>query len=573
VKIKKVAFFTFAEVTTAIEHYRVLSPLKHAGIEIINGVVDGEIKPLVIQECDLVLIQRDFARKFEDYLTISWIARSTGKPLVMDLDDNILNLPKEHPDRISHYYASSLPGLLHALIDVDLVTVSTEHLKNDLIDINPNISVLQNYFDPDLWDLKTTATHQESDTKKILYMGSHTHAADIELVSDALVRVAKEAGNKVEFVFIGVKPPAHLEKFAKITHIENMGYEYKKFVHKFSEIEADLAIAPIRDNTFNKSKSPIKFFEYTALGIPAIYSDIEPYSWVVTEGKNGFLAKSENEWVEKINILLDNQELRTQMVADAKSVITENYLVSDHAYLWKDTYESISLPTHHKAINTTPILEVLKSVAAQISDQADFTNKATHRIESALQESQTQLALLENDKQALETQKQEVETKIQELETQKQAAETKIQELETQKQAAETKIQELETQKQAAETKVQELETQKQEVETKIQELETQKQEVETKIQELETQKQAAETKVQELENNNNEIKSSLLELQKRNSLMDKKLTEKDDEIGQLTASIKNAKLEIADYVTSTSWKVTRPFRRIGRFIRRRKNV
>lgn len=502
-KINKVAFFTFAEVTTAIEHYRVLSPLKHAGIEIINGVVDGEIKPLVIQECDLVLIQRDFARKFEDYLTISWIARSTGKPLVMDLDDNILNLPKEHPDRISHYYASSLPGLLHALIDVDLVTVSTEHLKNDLIDINPNISVLQNYFDPDLWDLKTTATHQESDTKKILYMGSHTHAADIELVSDALVRVAKEAGNKVEFVFIGVKPPAHLEKFAKITHIENMGYEYKKFVHKFSEIEADLAIAPIRDNTFNKSKSPIKFFEYTALGIPAIYSDIEPYSWVVTEGKNGFLAKSENEWVEKINILLDNQELRKQMVADAKSVITENYLVSDHAYLWKDTYESISLPTHHKAINTTPILEVLKNIAAQISDQADFTNKATHRIESALHESQTQLALLENDKQALETQKQEVETKVQELET----------------------------------------------------------------------QKQEAESKVLLLENNTNELKSSLLELQKRNSLMDKKLTEKDDEIGQLTASIKNAKLEIADYVTSTSWKVTRPFRRIGRFIRRRKNV
>ncbi|NMD27943.1 MAG: glycerate kinase, partial [Chloroflexi bacterium] len=88
--VTRVAFFTYSPYESALELYRFLSPLKAAGIEIVAGVVNGEIKPERIAEADLVCFQRDFSRHFKAYQGVLSEARARGVPVVMDLDDNLL---------------------------------------------------------------------------------------------------------------------------------------------------------------------------------------------------------------------------------------------------------------------------------------------------------------------------------------------------------------------------------------------------------------------------------------------------------------------------------------------------
>ena len=86
--IKKVAFYTFSPTISALEHYRVYSPLVHAGIEVLEGVKQGQTNLAIISESDLVLFQRDFANHFEAYQDVIQEARKLNKPVVLDLDDD-----------------------------------------------------------------------------------------------------------------------------------------------------------------------------------------------------------------------------------------------------------------------------------------------------------------------------------------------------------------------------------------------------------------------------------------------------------------------------------------------------
>jgi len=77
-----------------------------------------------------------------------------------------------------------------------------------------------------------------------------------------------------------------LEELTSVTYQPVQTFNYVNFVAYMSEIQADLAIAPLCDNRFNRSKSAIKFFEYTAMGIPGVYADLAPYSSFVRDGYN-----------------------------------------------------------------------------------------------------------------------------------------------------------------------------------------------------------------------------------------------------------------------------------------------
>jgi hypothetical protein len=48
-----------------------------------------------------------------------------------------------------------------------------------------------------------------------------------------------------------------------------------------SNWQSHIGIAPIADNTFNDSKSELKWLEYTALGVPTVASDVGPYKRVM----------------------------------------------------------------------------------------------------------------------------------------------------------------------------------------------------------------------------------------------------------------------------------------------------
>ena len=88
----------------------------------------------------------------------------------------------------------------------------------------------------------------------------------------------------------------------------------------------DIGLLPLIQHTkFNKSKSATKLFEYMAMGRPTVSSNIGESTHIIRDGDNGYLAGSKEEFIEKMEKLIDNPVLCTYMGNKARESIEENY--------------------------------------------------------------------------------------------------------------------------------------------------------------------------------------------------------------------------------------------------------
>jgi glycosyltransferase involved in cell wall biosynthesis len=89
-------------------------------------------------------------------------------------------------------------------------------------------------------------------------------------------------------------------------------------------------MVPLADNNFNRSKSNIKFLEYSVCGFPAVYSDVGPYHSSVVQGETGLLTRNTPEdWFINIETLVKDPGLRSRIAMNAR-----NEILSCRRFLW-----------------------------------------------------------------------------------------------------------------------------------------------------------------------------------------------------------------------------------------------
>lgn len=86
----------------------------------------------------------------------------------------------------------------------------------------------------------------------------------------------------------------------------------------------DIGIMPLHEEEFSKGKCAGKALEYMAAGIPAVLSRFGENVYVITDGVDGFLASTEDEWVDKLSRLVEDPELRQRIgSAGRQSIISK----------------------------------------------------------------------------------------------------------------------------------------------------------------------------------------------------------------------------------------------------------
>ena len=68
--------------------------------------------------------------------------------------------------------------------------------------------------------------------------------------------------------------------------------------------------------------------------IPTIMSPVGVNTEIIQDGKNGFLANSDDEWIDKISRLIESEELRKKLGKAGRKTVIEKYSVE----VWKDKY-------------------------------------------------------------------------------------------------------------------------------------------------------------------------------------------------------------------------------------------
>lgn len=387
--VKKVVFLSYSPIKNAHEHLRVLGPLSYTEIQVINGIEGDKPNLDLVRSGDLVIFQRNFSSRYLAYQSVMNEAHKHRIPVIMDLDDYLIGLPPDHPDRKWLPFAFELPALLHAMMNVDAITVTTPVLKSVIDQYNKNVFVLPNFLDDSIWTIAPKSTNEKQSLVRIAFVGTPTHQPDVEKIAEPLRKIGDKYKQKISFLFYGVEIPNVLKDFGNIQYQALETYDYAEFAIDVRSISADIAIAPLGNSLFNRCKSPVKYMEYTAMGIPCVYSKVVPYTDIIRDGFNGFLADNPDEWIEKISKLIDDRNLRNELLVNAQLDVRSNWMLPDHAYLWQACYDQILDRGVQDKCENSAILTALGQIAEQIEEQVLRQAEKTAALNQMLQEAQT----------------------------------------------------------------------------------------------------------------------------------------------------------------------------------------
>ena len=410
--INSIVFYSAYQEENASEYLRISAPLRQAGVEIIQGVQDGEVKIERVLDGDAVIFQREFPRKLDMYDQIVNLARQANRPIIYDLDDLLFSLPDNHPERLDAVHATDMMPMLTAFMEADLVTVPTEKLREILSEYNENIIILPNYLDDNLWTLRLPKIESEEGKPLVIgYMGSNSNTPDLELIAPVLMELIQRYQGKIRIQIWGTEPPESLRILPAVTWTPCPSNNYQKFAQYFQTQTADIFIAPLVDNYFNQCKSPLKFFEYSALGVPGVYSHITPYEEVITNGQNGFLASSQEEWTDYLIRLIEDEGLRSTLAKSAQDIVKDKWLLSKNIGNWQDIYERLQKPIFSEKANKPFTVYVAKSISqqqyhAQINSQIknDQLTEQVGTLSSENTQLTDQISSLSNEKDFLSQQ-------------------------------------------------------------------------------------------------------------------------------------------------------------------------
>jgi Lipopolysaccharide biosynthesis protein len=203
----------------------------------------------------------------------------------------------------------------------------------------------------------------------ILLAGTLTHSEDLAILLPALERVYRQYGDSVHFIFMGMG----LSPVANLGDVELLSFEpnYHEYANQLCQLKIDMALVPLEDNPFNCAKSNIKWLEYSALGIPAIFSDLPPYA-CVEHGRTGLrVNNTEDAWFEAINSLIISPELRHQIGRSAQDEVLANWTLQKNVFVFRDVYSKLYHMNNHEP---NPSKEIILD-AGSYEEPLFFINK------------------------------------------------------------------------------------------------------------------------------------------------------------------------------------------------------
>jgi SAM-dependent methyltransferase len=240
----------------------------------------------------------------------------------------------------------------------DYATCTTRALCKRIELLGKKCSVVPNTINKCQFELaqEIKGANRATDGTKVrigYFSGTRTHDKDFMEVSDALYEVMGK-NPIVKFHLVGILDldPKFLTFGKRIVRQPLMDYiEMQRYLAGM-----DINLAPLEmNNAFTAGKSELKIFEAALLGIPTVASATDSYAGCITDGVNGFLAATKEEWVEKLEKLIQDAELRLKIAGQAEKDFAQRYFIKNVIKDVIGSYAQIAAD-HRKALKGEPLL-------------------------------------------------------------------------------------------------------------------------------------------------------------------------------------------------------------------------
>lgn len=256
---------------------------------------------------------------------LEWLFVLFSKKIVYDIDDLIFLGHSSDANKRSKFLKGKAKAI-YLMKKSDHVITCTPMLDEFVKKYNPDTTDISSTINTDTYIAK-----KEYDLKERVILGwsgSHSTSRFLHLLDNVFLELQREID--FELMVIG-DPDFKLEQIP----LKAIPWKAETEVQDLGKI--DIGLYPLPDEPWVYGKSGLKALQYMALGIPTIATAVGANYRVISDKKNGFLVKSDEEWKEKIISLVKDKSLREQIGKKGRENVEKNFSL----YANKDKYLEI----------------------------------------------------------------------------------------------------------------------------------------------------------------------------------------------------------------------------------------
>ena len=234
-----------------------------------------------------------------------------------------------------------------ALRECDAITTTTERAARRFREINPNVIVLPNSIDTDVY---LPGRNPLRPGFRIGWFGGNSHDFDLRVASKGLGTFLKR---HPDVVVVGCGSiPRCLEKAVPPEQLEPWPWvPLSAHPWRLMGLSLDLGFCAVEPETpFNACKSALKWTEFGAVGVASLCTDAAPYSDAVRHDEDGWLVKETPEaWDEAFEKFYTDGALRQRIAQGARTRMEKDYDIYRNAPLWYEAYQRL-IDAKHKVV-------------------------------------------------------------------------------------------------------------------------------------------------------------------------------------------------------------------------------
>jgi glycosyltransferase involved in cell wall biosynthesis len=282
---------------------------------------------------DLILIYREMF-PIGPAIVERLLAARHRPPVVFDFDDAIsLRSVSEANQMIA---ALKQPAKVSSIIrHSDQVIAGNEYLADYARRFNPAVTMIPTCVDTDRFVPAGPSRRDLAAPRQLVvgWIGSPTTAFYIRGLANVLRRVRE----RHPFVLrvSGTGEPLTIPG----VEVDNRTWSLQSEVELFNT--CDIGVYPLLDDEWSKGKCGFKAIQFMACGVPVIAAAVGVNRTIVEDGTSGFLASTEDEWVEKLSRLLSDAALRQRFAAAGRRTVEEHYSLRVNAPTLAATFRGV----------------------------------------------------------------------------------------------------------------------------------------------------------------------------------------------------------------------------------------
>ena len=324
--------FLVQDLDVAASRYRVLQYLPYLKEHGVQATVlpfqKGFFKKLKlfksVNEYDILFIQR---KRFP-VLWLKYI-RKNARRIVYDFDDSVMYRNSKAANPESNTRVKMFKNMVNAS---DYVIAGNEYLQKNTTPFTHNVTIIPSPIDMSLYPLKKYSEKNDNITLGwIGATGSIHYLEKMKPVFEAL-------GKKYEDLRLKIICNVFFD-------CDNITVEKKLWSEQeeVADIQSfDIGLMPLMDDPWSHGKCGLKILQCLATGVPVVCSPAGVNKEIVKNGVHGFWANTRKEWIEKLEILINDPDRRERMGMEGRKRVIEHYSLEANAPRMLKIFQQLS---------------------------------------------------------------------------------------------------------------------------------------------------------------------------------------------------------------------------------------